>query len=36
MSKSEQSQKVVFGCMVAFILLIGVAWLQKIGVLPKY
>ena len=35
MSKSEQSQKVLFGCMVALILLIGVAYLQSINILPK-
>jgi hypothetical protein len=36
MSKSEQSQKVLFGCIIAFVLLIGVAWLQQNGYLPKY
>jgi len=35
MSKSEEARKVLFGCMVAFILLIGVAYLQSINILPK-
>lgn len=36
MSKQEHAQKNLFICIIATVVLIGVAWLQTNGYLPKY
>ena len=36
MSKSEEARKNIFMCIIATVVLIGVAWLQQNGYLPKY
>jgi len=36
MSKSEEARKNIFMCIIATVVLIVVAWLQKNGYLPKY
>ena len=36
MSKQEHAQKNLFICIIATVVLIGVAYLQSINILPKY